>query len=84
MSNETYIFESPWIFTGQLMAVRIVAYKKDNATFPERPYVTHIEVDPKFVNTDLKHHGQYKVHGNYDMTFDEAIEDAKNRYQNER
>ena len=80
----TYAFKSPWIFTSQLMEVRIVAYKRDSYPYPERAYVTHIEVDPSCVDSDLKNHGRYKIHGNYDLTFDEAIEDAIQRYKKEQ
>ena len=81
----TYSFKSPWIFTSQLMAIRIVAYKRESYPFPERAYVTHIEVDPSGVDSeDLKNYGRYKIHGNYDLTFEEAIEDANLRYMDKK
>tara|TARA_R100000008_G_C3534505_1_gene141192 strand:- start:6 stop:332 length:327 start_codon:yes stop_codon:yes gene_type:complete len=81
----TYSYKSPWIFTSQLMAIRIVAYKRESHPFPERAYVTHIEVDPSCVSdSTLRSHGRYKVMGNYDLTFEEAIEDANRRYMDKK
>mgnify|MGYP003627589221 FL=1 len=80
----TYSFKSPWIFTSQLIAVRIVAYKRESYPYPKKAYVTHMEVDPSCVKGELKNHGRYKIHGNYDLTFDEAIEDAIQRYRKEK
>jgi len=77
MTNQTYIFESPWIVGDSLVPYRIVAYKRANAFHPERAYVTHIEVDPR----GSRNATRYKVHGNYDLTHDEAINDAMKRYQ---
>lgn len=77
MRNETYIFESPWIDADSTMPYRIVAYKRDSYPFPERAYVTHIEVDPR----DSRNVARYKIHGNYDLTHDQAVKDAMMRYE---
>ena len=88
MRNETYIFESPWIDADSTMPYRIVAYKRDSYPFPERAYVTHIEVGdpPRWVGS-LRYGYQkgivarYKIHGNYDLTHDQAVKDAMMRYE---
>ena len=77
MTNQTYIFESPWIDAEGSMPYRIVSYKRESYPYPERAYVTHIEVDPR----DDRNVGRYKRHGNYELSHDEAIKDAMERYQ---
>jgi len=72
-----YIFVSPMIEgSSSQFPHRVVAYKRDNAFHPERAYVTHIEVDPR----NSRNVARYKISGHYDLTFEEAIEDAIERY----
>ena len=78
-----YIFKSPMIpaeysanGNEMQMAARIVAYKRESGGYPERPYITHMEVFP----TDRP---MYRTIGNYDLTFEEAIDDAMARYERE-
>ena len=80
MTNETYTYTSPWLDSDSMMPYRIVAYKRDSYPFPDRAYVTHIEVDPR----DHRNVTRYKIHGNYDLTFEEAIEDANRRYMDKK
>ena len=82
------IFESP-IIEGSAGSnpFRIVAYERDSAPRQDRRYVTHIEVDPREgtngegINRMV---GRYLISGNYDLTFDEAIEDAMARYEQKK
>lgn len=87
MTNETYIYTSPWIDRDSKMPYRIVAYKRESYRSRyfhpmklDRSYVTHIEVDPR----DHRNVTRYKIHGNYDLTFEEAIEDANRRYMDKK
>jgi len=79
----TYVFESPMIEGGDgVYPCRIVAYKRHEAPFPERPYATHMEVFPddnlNGMNLDM-----FRTIGHYDLTLEEAVDDAIERYERE-
>ena len=72
MKNREYIFTSPWIDENEedSRTHRIVAYRRPFSPFGEnRRYVTHME----FQDGDC-------LSGHYDLTFDDAIADAVERY----
>ena len=55
--------------TGRDYPLTILLEKEEPAPIPEAPYVTHVSYDG----------GTTKFWGNYDLTFDEAVEDYKKR-----
>ena len=83
MRNVTeYIFASPWIVGGEGMyPFRVVAYERELSPIhpdQDRKYVTHLEVDPREDGQ-----GIYRVSGDYDLTHEEAMENAIKRYNQE-
>jgi len=83
MRNITdYIFASPWINGGEGMyPFRVVAYERElspSHPYQDRKYVTHLEVDPR-----EEGQGIYRVSGDYDLTHEEAMENAFKRYNQE-
>ena len=61
---------------------RVVAYERElppSHPDQDRKYVTHLEVDPR----DSRNVAQYRISGHYDLTHEEAMEDAFKRYNQE-
>ena len=78
-----YIFVSPMIEASQgQLPCRVVGYKRTNHPFTNRPYVTHMEVFTE-VDNDWNETHFYRHDGHYDLTFDEAIDDAMGRWKRE-